>query len=106
MRRDAVHNRMLLLDAAERVFAEQGIEATVGTIAREAGVGRATLFRNFPTKDDLIVAIVMRHMGETLEDGRALLESSDEDDAEVAFSFVQDVVGRQLANRALLEAAS
>jgi AcrR family transcriptional regulator len=105
MRSDAVHNRKLLIDAAEHVFAERGIDVPVAEIASEAGVGRATLFRNFPTKDDLIVAIVTRHMDETLEDGRALLEG-DEDDADAAFSFIEDVVSRQVANRALLEAAS
>lgn len=105
MRSDAAHNRKLLLDAADRAFREHGLDVPVAEIARAAGVGRATLFRNFPTKDDLIVAIVMQRMDETLEDGRALLESG-EDDAEVAFTFIEDLVGRQLSNRALLEAVN
>ncbi len=105
MRSDAAHNRKLLLDAADRAFREQGLEVPVAEIARSAGVGRATLFRNFPTKEDLIVAIVIQRMDETLEDGRALLES-EENDAEVAFTFIEDMVGRQLSNRALLEAVT
>jgi AcrR family transcriptional regulator len=105
MRSDAAHNRKLLLDAADRAFREHGLDVPVAEIARAAGVGRATLFRNFPTKEDLIVAIVIQRMDDTIEDGRALLESG-EDDAEVAFTFIEDMVGRQLSNRALLEAVT
>jgi AcrR family transcriptional regulator len=102
MRSDAAHNRELLLAAADHAFQERGIDVPVADIAQAAGVGRATLFRNFPTKEDLIVAIVIQRMEEALEDGRALLESV-EDDAEVAFTFIEDMVGRQMSNRALLE---
>jgi AcrR family transcriptional regulator len=58
LRRDAAENRQLLLDAAARVFAEQGLDATVDEIARVAGVGIGTLYRRFPTKDALISALV------------------------------------------------
>src|SRR5579875_443800 len=58
LRRDAARNRDLLLDAANRVFAEQGLEAGVAEIAREAGVGMGTLYRRFATKDALIEALV------------------------------------------------
>ncbi len=58
LRADAARNRQLILAAAAEVFAERGLEASTAEIARRAGVGEATLFRRFPTKDDLIVAIV------------------------------------------------
>ena len=58
LRRDAARNRDLLLAAADRVFTEQGLEAGVAEIAREAGVGMGTLYRRFPTKDALIEALV------------------------------------------------
>jgi AcrR family transcriptional regulator len=58
LRRDAAQNRDRLLAAASRVFAEQGLEASVADIAREAGVGMGTLYRRFPTKDALIDALV------------------------------------------------
>jgi AcrR family transcriptional regulator len=56
LRADAERNRGLLLAAAREVFAEQGLRAPMTEVARRAGVGVATLFRRFPTRDDLIVA--------------------------------------------------
>jgi len=56
LRTDAERNRTLLLAAAHKVFAEQGLEAPMAEIARRAGVGIATLYRRFPTRDDLITA--------------------------------------------------
>lgn len=58
LRRDAAQNRQRLLDAAERVFTEHGMDASVDEIARVAGVGMGTLYRRFPTKDALISALV------------------------------------------------
>jgi AcrR family transcriptional regulator len=58
LRRDAAENRTRLLEAAGRVFAEQGLEAGVAEIASAAGVGMGTLYRRFPTKEALINALV------------------------------------------------
>ncbi|HVW80495.1 MAG TPA: helix-turn-helix domain-containing protein [Mycobacteriales bacterium] len=58
LRRDAAENRELLLAAASRVFAEQGLGAGVEEIARGAGVGVGTLYRRFPNKDALIAELV------------------------------------------------
>lgn len=57
LRADARRNRDAVLVAARRVFAEQGLSAPLDAIAREAGVGRATLHRRFPTREHLIEAI-------------------------------------------------
>lgn len=54
LRTDAEHNRTRILAAAREVFAEQGLAAPMAEVARRAGVGIATLFRRFPTRDDLI----------------------------------------------------
>jgi AcrR family transcriptional regulator len=56
LRADAERNRERLLCAAREVFAEQGLQAPMTEVARRAGVGVATLFRRFPTRDDLITA--------------------------------------------------
>ncbi|MGQ4385834.1 TetR/AcrR family transcriptional regulator [Streptomyces sp. SAS_270] len=53
-RRDAQRNRDLLVAAARAVFAEQGLDAPLDVIARRAGVGNATLYRNFPTRAALV----------------------------------------------------
>lgn len=104
-RSDAVRNRARLLEAAGEVFAEQGVEAGVGEIAARAGVGRGTLFRNFPTKQDLIAAIVVDRIESTAAAGRALLADPAGDPAAV-FAFISDIVERQLADRALFETFS
>jgi AcrR family transcriptional regulator len=57
LRADAERNRERVLDAARQVFAEQGLDASTNEIARRARVGVATLFRRFPTRDDLIAAV-------------------------------------------------
>jgi AcrR family transcriptional regulator len=58
LRRDAAHNRFRLLQAAEQVFAEHGLEAGVEEVARVAGVGMGTLYRRFPTKQALIDELI------------------------------------------------
>jgi AcrR family transcriptional regulator len=105
MRKDAQANRERLLEAADRMFREHGVEVSVGEIADAAGVGRGTLFRNFKNKDDLIAAVLAERLGEVLDYGRQLLEH-DADDAEVTFTFVAGLVHRQEENRALLQAVS
>ncbi|MEU9576999.1 TetR/AcrR family transcriptional regulator [Streptomyces chilikensis] len=54
MRADARRNRERVLVAARAVFAEHGIDAPMATVARRAGVGVATLYRHFPTRDALV----------------------------------------------------
>jgi AcrR family transcriptional regulator len=102
MRRDALRNRQRLLDAADAMFREHGVEVGVGEIAAAAGVGRGTLFRNFASKDALIAAVLAERIGEVLATGRELL-ADDPDDAGVAFRFVGELVARQEENRALLQ---
>ena len=67
LRADAARNRALIVAAAAEVFAERGLEASTAEIADRAGVGEATVYRRFPTKDDLIAAIIATQMEETLE---------------------------------------
>ncbi len=64
LRADAARNLELILAAAEAAFAEQGHEACVADIARRAGVGQATIFRRFETKDDLIAAVFERKLAQ------------------------------------------
>jgi AcrR family transcriptional regulator len=56
-RADARRNATRLLEAASEVFDEQGADASLEEIARRAGVGIGTLYRHFPTRDDLVTAI-------------------------------------------------
>ena len=52
-RADAVKNRLRILEAADDVFAAQGVSAPVDVVAEKAGVGVGTLYRHFPTKESL-----------------------------------------------------
>lgn len=56
MRTDAARNREQILDAARALFAAKGTDVTLRAVARQAGVGTATLTRHFPTRDALIEA--------------------------------------------------
>ncbi|HEY3545671.1 MAG TPA: TetR/AcrR family transcriptional regulator [Propionicimonas sp.] len=66
-RADARRNREALVAAAEEVFAEGGASAPLDTVARRAGVGRGTLYRHFPDRAALAVAVYERRLAE-LED--------------------------------------
>jgi AcrR family transcriptional regulator len=56
-RADARRNFDALLTAAREAFATRGVEASLEEIARRAGVGIGTLYRNFPTREDLLSAV-------------------------------------------------
>lgn len=64
LRRDAQRNREAILAAARELFAECA-EVPMYEIARRAGVGQATLYRNFPDRRNLAAALILEHMEET-----------------------------------------
>jgi AcrR family transcriptional regulator len=75
-RADAVRNQQTLLDAAAAVFVQSGVDAPVRDIAAKAGVGMGTVYRHFPTRADLIIA-VYRHQVDACSDAApALLADS------------------------------
>jgi AcrR family transcriptional regulator len=102
LRADAERNRRRLLEAAQTLFRERGLDVGVAEIADAAGVGRGTLFRNFASKEDLIAAIVAERMRAAVQSGEALLHAGDPTDA--LFRFIAEMVGRQQLDRALFEA--
>jgi AcrR family transcriptional regulator len=102
LRADAARNRIRLIEAATTLFRERGLEVSVTEIAEAAGVGRATLFRNFASKEDLIAAIVAERMHEACERGRELLVELDSDEA--LFEFLSELVSRQQLDRAVTDA--
>ncbi|MEN0102089.1 MAG: TetR/AcrR family transcriptional regulator [Curtobacterium sp.] len=56
-RADAARNREKLVDAARSAFTTAGEDASLEAVARSAGVGIGTLYRNFPTREDLVAAV-------------------------------------------------
>jgi AcrR family transcriptional regulator len=62
LRSDAERNRARVVAAARTVFAREGLSASMASVAREAGVGIATLFRRFPAKEELVAAVFADRM--------------------------------------------
>jgi AcrR family transcriptional regulator len=75
-RADAQRNEQALLDAAAAVFVTSGVEAPVREIATRAGVGMGTIYRHFPTRADLIIAVYRHQVEACAEAGPALLRNS------------------------------
>jgi AcrR family transcriptional regulator len=72
-RADAIRNEKTLLDAAAEVFVTAGVEAPVRDIATRAGVGTGTIYRHFPTRADLIIAVYRHQVDACAEAGPVLL---------------------------------
>jgi AcrR family transcriptional regulator len=77
LRSDAERNRRLVLEAATEAFAEQGYEVGMAEIARRAGVGNATVFRRFPSKEALVRAIFEDRIAESIAATQRAAELSD-----------------------------
>lgn len=73
LRADAARNRDVLLAAATRAFASSEAEPSMRAIAREAGVGIATLYRHFPTRESLVDAVYQDQVKRLTAGARELL---------------------------------
>lgn len=85
LRADAARNRERVLRVAYETFAAEGLSVPVDEIARRAGVGAGTIYRHFPTKEALYIAVVEHRVHEMTEQGRQLLMSGDPGEALFAF---------------------
>jgi AcrR family transcriptional regulator len=94
-RADAVRNRVKILDAAAQVFAADGAAASTEEVAAVAGVAVGTVFRHFPTKTDLLVAI----MKDALEQFRARAAAP----GATLFTVFADLVGEAAAKSSVIE---
>ena len=74
-RADARRNEKTLLDAAAAIFVTAGVEAPVRDIAAKAGVGMGTIYRHFPTRADLVIAVYRHQVDACAEAGPVLLAS-------------------------------
>jgi AcrR family transcriptional regulator len=76
-RADARANRARLVEAARAVFSERGLAAEMKEIAERAGVGVGTIYRNFPSKEDLVLAIMRDALAAAIAEAR-LAEAMDD----------------------------
>lgn len=90
LRVDAARNRARVLEVAYETFAAEGLSVPIDEIARRAGVGAGTVYRHFPTKEDLFKAVVDDRIRTVVEEARALL--NDEEPGEALFTFLRSMV--------------
>jgi AcrR family transcriptional regulator len=77
LRSDAQRNRELVLEVARQAFEADGLGVPIDDIARRAGLGIGTVYRHFPTKQDLIAAIVTDRMELLAREASALGDDAD-----------------------------
>src|SRR5580693_10514162 len=90
MRADAVKNRKRILEAAETVFALEGVSVPIDLVAERAGVGIGTLYRHFPTKETLFEAIVAARLEELIATADVYVHDADTDPKGAFNSFLQE----------------
>lgn len=73
-RADAQKNRELLLEAAKDVLGRGGPNASLEAVARRAGVGIGTLYRHFPTREELFMAVFSRELDQLIVTAEDLVE--------------------------------
>jgi AcrR family transcriptional regulator len=102
MRADARDNRARILDAADEVFGVRGAAGSTEDVAKLAGVGIATVFRHFPTKQDLVRAVLTAKLERLRDRARELAASPDPGGA--FFSFFTEVVDGAARKLTIIEA--
>ncbi|WP_216364929.1 TetR/AcrR family transcriptional regulator [Paenibacillus sp. BIHB 4019] len=102
LRADAQKNRDHLLHVAHQVFMTEGISVSMDEIARRAGVGVGTVYRHFPTKEDLFGAVIVSHKARLMEEARQWLEH--DDPGEAFFQYFATIIREGIANKAITDA--
>ncbi|HEY3685182.1 MAG TPA: helix-turn-helix domain-containing protein [Streptosporangiaceae bacterium] len=98
-RADAQRNYERLLATAREVFGERGVDAPLDDIARRAGIGNATMYRHFPTRRELIIAVYADEVAALCAQGEALLE--DESPGDALFGWLRAFIAHVGAKREL-----
>ncbi|MFB5760350.1 TetR/AcrR family transcriptional regulator [Paenibacillus medicaginis] len=102
LRADARRNKERILDVATKVFATEGLEVPIDEIANRAGMGIGTVYRHFPTKEELIEAVVFSFKQRLIEKAREMLEH--DDPGQAFFNFLSLIVRESTGNKALIAA--
>jgi AcrR family transcriptional regulator len=101
-RTDAEDNRRHLLEVARTAFAAEGLDVPVREIARRAGMGVATVYRHFPSRQDLLSEVLTEHVARCGEEMQAAL--ADPDSSRALRNTILRFGERQLHDRGLNEA--
>ncbi|HUL98284.1 MAG TPA: helix-turn-helix domain-containing protein [Mycobacterium sp.] len=90
LRADAARNRARVLEVAYDTFAAEGLSVPIDEIARRAGVGAGTVYRHFPTKEELFAAVLEDRIRRVVDEGHAVLVGTDTGQA--LFAFLRSMV--------------
>jgi len=100
LRRDAEQRRRALLCAAASVFLRDGLDAPLESVAREAAVGIATLYRRFPTREALVEAVFEAKMSAYADRAEAALAQSIAEPWPAFAGYVRDITAMQTSDPA------
>ncbi|MFI6319175.1 TetR/AcrR family transcriptional regulator [Nonomuraea sp. NPDC050556] len=103
MRADARRNYDAVLAAAKELFAQRGVDVPLDEVAKRAGVGNATMYRHFPTRRDMMVAVYQEEVVELCDRGRELL--GDPSPVDALFVWLGEFVAHVATKRCLAMAA-
>jgi AcrR family transcriptional regulator len=101
-RADAERNRAAIITAATAVFAERGGDVDVREIARRSGVGMGTLYRHFPSKEDLLLLSLVQQFTAWLTEAQERAAAT-EDPWQALSGFFEQMLTTQAHNRALMD---
>jgi AcrR family transcriptional regulator len=90
-----------VLETADKVFAAEGMGVPIDEVARRAGVGPGTLYRHFPTKEALFMAVAVSRVEVSIAEARRL--AKDSDPATALFAYLQGLGAQFRARRDLIE---
>lgn len=102
LRADAARNRARVLEVAYDAFAADGLAVPIDEIARRAGVGAGTVYRHFPTKEALVVAVAEDRVRRIVDRARTLLAI--EGPGQALFVFFRDMVRSAAVDHGLVDA--
>ncbi|NKY32291.1 TetR/AcrR family transcriptional regulator [Nocardia speluncae] len=105
-RADARLNHERVLAAAREVFTEHGIGATIPQVAARAGVGKATVYRSYPTKADLVRALAQQHIEWFHELAGAAVAAARDDAYRALEDLLEQVTTRLAQDRLMIEVLS
>jgi len=103
-RADAARNRNEVIKAAAAELSEHGLDVSIARIATRAGVAKGTVFNHFPTKEDLVAAILSDQLHTLTAQGEALLDHNDP--REALGEFMTKAAELQASDRSFCEAAA
>jgi AcrR family transcriptional regulator len=103
-RADAQRNHEKILEAAEEIFALDGVAVPIDIVAERAGVGIGTLYRHFPTKESLYEAIVLTRLNDLLRIADAAVQDSTTQPGAALDAFLREFARQASEKRDLFEA--